>query len=730
MAAGRFRRHHRLDELNETDVSCPGKTSARVFGWVTILFGERATEGEAVNVATLEEPRLDGGHDDVVGQLEGALRIAARALGGPCELGWLDADGRPDRLRIGDLASVPWEWLRSGEAAMPLNVTPLRGGDGRLLGGLVGDQDEPSELMVQLAADLAIVLGAVLADQDRIAAHGALIELSSQLHADELNTSEILRLIVERARQLIGVDVTWLGLINEQDRVAIEVAAGARSEHFVDMWIDVGHGIGGLAVKERRTVVVPDHRLFQPNSTDLVIQTLGDEGVVSVLCAPLMFEGGAIGALYGGSRELTTFSETTIAVFTALATQAAVSIVNSRLYGALADKNVLLERTLSLHRQLNDAALAGADTHGIAQEVARLIERPVRVVRDVGKPRAWRYEPGMESVPSCVDVLDGDGGEPTGEQVGIRAGEERLGTIEVLGEEPVNAFHRNALEQGATIMALEMVKERAAWEAEWRLRGELLEEILQQQGDPSEGLQLRAARFGVDLDARWTLAVIEPAVGTTADLEPIVRTALQHGRGDGRVLMAKRGDRVLVALADPADAAAALVEQVLAKTARAGATAIAGLSTARHELPVALTEAEAVLRLARENDRSGLVTFDALGPLRYFLNAPGTDEMSVMVRDVLGRLAEHDRRRNGELLRTLRAYLRNGGHHPTAAADCHVHPSTLKYRLGRIAELLGCSVTDPQVQFELRLAFSTLEVLASLGLASDEIFADHSPSSE
>jgi DNA-binding PucR family transcriptional regulator len=145
---------------------------------------------------------------------------------------------------------------------------------------------------------------------------------------------------------------------------------------------------------------------------------------------------------------------------------------------------------------------------------------------------------------------------------------------------------------------------------------------------------------------------------------------------------------------------------------------------------VALTEAEAVLRLARENDGSGLVRFEVLGPLRYFLNAPGTDEMSVMVRDVLGRLAEHDRRRNGELLRTLRAYLRAGGHHPTAAADCHVHVSTLKYRLGRIAELLGRPVTDPQVQFELRLAFSTLEVLASLGLTADEIFADHPRSSE
>jgi len=683
-----------------------------------------------VNVATLEDARLDGGRSDAAAQLDGALHMVAQSLGASCELAWLTASGALARIRAGKLVDAPdWEWLRSPADDAPPGVVVLRDADGKVRGGVATDNCEMPEQLQALAPHLARLLGAVLADQERFAAYEALIALTSQLHADELNADEILRVIVERARQLIGVDVTWLGLIDER-RVAIKVASGALSRQFVDMWIDVGHGIGGLAVKERRTVVVPDHRLFQPNSTDLVIQTLGAEGVVSVLCAPLLFEGNAIGALYGGSRELTTFADATVSVFTALAGQAAVSIVNSRLYGALSDKNVLLERTLSLHRQLNNAALRGADTHGIASEVARLIERPVMVVRDVGKERAWRYEPGADGPPACIEPtapIDSPQCVPS-DQVEIRAGEELLGAIAALGAEPLSDFERNALEQGATIMALEIVKQRAAWEAEWRLRGELLEEILQDCGHPSEGLQVRAGRFGVDLDTRWSLAVLEPASATTADLLPIVRTAFGRGTGDGRVLMAKRGDRVLVALDEAGAPAAAAIEQVLGKAARAGAPAIAGLSTARRELHVALAEAEAVLRLARNNHRCGLVTFDALGPLRYFLNAPGTDEMSAMVSDVLGVLADYDQRRNGELIRTLRAYLRAGGHHPTAAGECHIHVSTLKYRIGRITELLGRSVSDPQVQFELERAYSTLDVLASLGLSSAEIFAGTQPS--
>lgn len=277
-------------------------------------------------------------------------------------------------------------------------------------------------------------------------------------------------------------------------------------------------------------------------------------------------------------------------------------------------------------------------------------------------------------------------------------------------------------------MALGIVKERAAWEAEWRLRGELLDEILSERGDPGEGLQVRAARFGVNLEARWSLAVLEPRPGASADLLPIVRTAIGARGGDGHVLMAKRGDRVLIALDEAAGSPAEAIGTVLTKAARAGAAAVAGLSTPRRELRVALGEAEAVLRLAREKDCPGLVTFDALGPLRHFLNAPATGEMAAMVRDVLGVLASYDERRNGELLCTLRAYLRSGGHHPTTAAECHIHISTLKYRIGRIGELLGRPVSDPQVQFELGLAFATLDVLGSLGVGRSEVFTARQPS--
>jgi hypothetical protein len=60
---------------------------------------------------------------------------------------------------------------------------------------------------------------------------------------------------------------------------------------------------------------------------------------------------------------------------------------------------------------------------------------------------------------------------------------------------------------------------------------------------------------------------------------------------------------------------------------------------------------------------------------------------------------------------TLLAYLRHRGNGPRMAADLHVHPQTVRYRLARLRELLGPALDDPETRFELEV------VLRARGLA-------------
>lgn len=59
----------------------------------------------------------------------------------------------------------------------------------------------------------------------------------------------------------------------------------------------------------------------------------------------------------------------------------------------------------------------------------------------------------------------------------------------------------------------------------------------------------------------------------------------------------------------------------------------------------------------------------------------------------------------GALLETARAYLELGGLEATARA-LYVHPNTVRYRLGRIADLTGYALTVPHDAFTARIALS------------------------
>ena len=67
-------------------------------------------------------------------------------------------------------------------------------------------------------------------------------------------------------------------------------------------------------------------------------------------------------------------------------------------------------------------------------------------------------------------------------------------------------------------------------------------------------------------------------------------------------------------------------------------------------------------------------------------------------------LAEHDRRTNGDLVRTLDAYLQHGGALAEAAATLTVHRNTLLYRIGRIEEITHLDLKDMDQRFNLHVA--------------------------
>ena len=552
---------------------------------------------------------------------------------------------------------------------------------------------------VRLASD------PVLLESDK--AYQALFEIGAQIQAQQSRVEGVFELIVEKAVELMSVDLAWLALVEDSPIVKVRSAYGVEHAAFKHMEIDIGRGVGGVALAQGQTIVVPDYAVYSQDTSDDVRSAVVEEGLASMICAPMLREGRMVGALYVGNRTRTDFSGRDASLVSALAAQASIAIENSRLFKQLESKNALLEQTGAIHRRLTDASLQGAGLDGVATTLSELLDRTVVVEQDQLPPFTRAYGP------------DPDDAESESWSIPIMAGEDELGRVMTYGTTALDELGRRALEHGATVLAVELLKERTAKDVEWRLGGELLNELLHGTGGVDRRLAARAARFGVDARSPHRIAVLEstePEIDERAvrlaaarTLEPGQRPVLVATLGPGRAVIA-----IPPTLYDRLDG---VLRPVRAAAAGRGSCSV-GVSRSTTDLPRALREALACARFATLSGRvDAIVTADDLGAMRFLFALEDPRPLSDYVEEQLGRLMADPRCGDMQLMSTLRAFLESDGHHGTIAERCHIHKSTVKYRLARIGEILDRPLTDPDVRFELRIAIGLADALSALALA-------------
>ncbi|HVM64506.1 MAG TPA: helix-turn-helix domain-containing protein, partial [Acidimicrobiales bacterium] len=116
-------------------------------------------------------------------------------------------------------------------------------------------------------------------------------------------------------------------------------------------------------------------------------------------------------------------------------------------------------------------------------------------------------------------------------------------------------------------------------------------------------------------------------------------------------------------------------------------------------------EARLALRLQEDSSGPSAVTsFEDLGVYKLLSEVGDLSAVDAFARRWLGPLLDHDVARQGDLVRTLSAYVECGGSYEATAAALNVHRSTLRYRLGRIKALSGLDLSDPDTRFNVQLA--------------------------
>ncbi|MFF8278900.1 helix-turn-helix domain-containing protein [Streptomyces lateritius] len=577
---------------------------------------------------------------------------------------------------------------------------------------------------LEKAKQLALRVRAELEGRRRREAElSALFETAHDL-AGLRDLDAVLRAIVQRARSLLGTEVAYLSL---NDPAAgdtyMRVTEGSVSARFQQLRLGMGEGLGGLVAQTARPYVTDNYfedARFQHTRT--IDSAVGDEGLVAILGVPLTLGSQVIGVLFAADRRARVFEREQVALLGSFAAHAAVAIDTANLLAetrsALAElerandiireHSGVIERASEVHDRLTELVLHGGGVHDVADAVSEVLGGRVEFI-----------ERGLDAAKLADGHALRDGDRWV---AAVSAGGESFGALVLHGQPDLDPVDQRTLERAGLVTSLLLLARRSAGEAEQRVRGELLDDLLDAPDRDRRLLRERAARLRTDVDAPHVVLAAridragaggeaDSGVRESADRQRLWSAASHLAATHGGLASARDGGTVLLLPLGPGGSAAELARQTakhlggaLREPVTVGASAPVDSPLARPgRVAAAYGEARRCLDALRLLHRAGEgAAAEDLGFLGLLL--ADTRDIEGFVDRTIGQVVAYDRRRGTDLVRTMDAYFASGMSPARTKDDLHVHVNTVAQRIERIGRLLGPDWQSPARALEIQLA--------------------------
>jgi sugar diacid utilization regulator len=283
----------------------------------------------------------------------------------------------------------------------------------------------------------------------------------------------------------------------------------------------------------------------------------------------------------------------------------------------------------------------------------------------------------------------------------VAAGHQLLGTLVLGGRPLLDEADQRILERAAVVTSLMLLARRSGAEAESRVRGELVDDLLRDPDADPVVLRERAYRLGADLEQPFCVLVADIG-GAERQRTVLAGNHLAQVRGglagsvDGRLVL-------LLPTEQPGKEAHQLAHDL--GSALGAPVTVGAAGPVREVQAVAATyqEARRCLRALQTLGRHGDGgSADELGFVGLMLS--DQPDVDGFVKDTLGPLLAYDERRRTDLVRTLETYFGCGGNLARTKDALHVHVNTVTQRLDRVAQLIGQDWQQPERMLEIQLA--------------------------
>lgn len=450
-----------------------------------------------------------------------------------------------------------------------------------------------------------------------------------------------------------------------------------------------------------------------------------------VITVPLVLGDRAVGVFHAINKPGGLFTADDLALLTLIAPLLASSLQSAQMFKALETERRQLARAMAVHAELMRAAADGQGIAVLAATLHRLLGRTVWVLDAAHRPlaAAGAAMPGARA----LSALGGELAEVTGTArlvmplprrrsqrltaVAIRLKDETAGHI-LVGEagESLDTVEVAAVEQAALVFALEILKERSAFEADRRVSGEALRELLTEGTTPAVARRLLRS-MGASADGPWRVARLGTAAaggfapGSEAGIHRALLEGLRARQINAPLWPWRDGFIALLVSADAerlrAPGTLTRLQRGLAQSGLRDGEALFALGVGREEAnPETLvwslrTAEQALLAAARLGAAERVIFVEDLGVYRLLLGGNRQEDYQDFMTQTLGRLLAPAQAR---LLATLEALLASDFNQRATARALGLHENTVKYRLGRIIDLLGVDPARGERRLEIELA--------------------------
>ncbi|QOT01240.1 PucR family transcriptional regulator ligand-binding domain-containing protein [Brevibacterium sp. JNUCC-42] len=301
-----------------------------------------------------------------------------------------------------------------------------------------------------------------------------------------------------------------------------------------------------------------------------------------------------------------------------------------------------------------------------------------------------------------------------------------------------------AIENAATALSLELVKQFAVAEVEREFKNDIIDDLLAGKGQILETVYHRANLIGWDLDRSYAVLLFHVKEEFTSLSQnemnkprssrrlqtktfTYLHEAIRSQFGDG--ILRSRSDTIILLL--PVDQQEGKGKNWLA-TVKEKAREIQGNIRAKAkdivvqvgignvaetvmDISGRYQEAQDALDLGGTLYGSESVTaFAELGLFRLLCQFPDPAALTSFIPPSLSRLIESKNAIKNDLLHTLEVFLEHNQNAAKAAQDLFVHYKTVMYRLERIKEITGMDFEDSEEMLGVRVGMKILKLVKNV----------------